>query len=433
MSLNKLHRSLLRGVGRCLLAGTPLVLVGGLLLSMHRLALAAEAQEDAAAEPWVYGDPLESTTPTNFHPQNRRDLRPPRSEEDAAALAARLRAAYAEDPAAWPPAHVDEGVEAAELGPPEPAAYPKANPHSEAKATLGRLLFFDGRLSGSGQMSCASCHTADLGWADGRARSLGHAANQLGRNTPSLLNSGLSPTHFWDGRAEDLETLIREVLSNGSEMKTTPEEAAARVAAVPGYAAYFAEAFGDAAVTADRLVDAIATHTRTVVSEPSSDFDRFLAGDHDRLSDAAVRGLHLFRTDARCFNCHHGPRLTDDKFHNLGLTYYGRLHEDLGRYRVTDDPADVGQFKTPGLRNVARTAPYMHNGFFDLEGLINVYNAVGADPKRPEKFADDPLWPTTDPLLRPLHLNERDRADLLAFLESLTERRRRDMQPDLPE
>jgi len=411
----------------CLLATTPLLLVLGLFWA----TTAVRGTE--ADHRWDYPDPLVSTTPTNFHPADRRDLRPTRSDEDYNQLADTLRAAYANPPEDWPEPNVEPGIDPEPMGLPRPAEFPEDNPHTDAKAELGKLLFFDGRLSGSGQMSCASCHIADLGWADGRARSLGHGARQLQRNTPSLLNTGFQPHYFWDGREESIESLIKSVLTNDTEMRTTPEEATERIAAVKGYADHFEAAFGDAKVTFDRIARAIATHVRTITSEASSDFDRFIKGDHDRLSDAAIRGLHLFRTDARCLNCHHGPELTDQQFHNLGLHYFGRKYEDLGRYYVTKQPEDVGRFKTPSLRNVSRTAPYMHVGFFNLEGLINVYNAGGARPRPREAFKDDPLWPTTSDLLVPLHLNQRDRADLEAFLESLTERRRRDMLPDLPQ
>lgn len=382
---------------------------------------------------WIYGDPLISTSPENFNPRDRHDERPTRSDDEQAALAEQLRDAYSKPIAEWPPPRLLHDDPFVEMGPVQPATYPDDNPHSEAKAELGQLLFFDGRLSGSGQMSCNSCHIAELGWSDGRARALGHGAHQLRRNTPTLLNAGKSEEQFWDGRADSIEQLIKAVLTNDTEMNTTARQVEENLSAVEGYAPYFTQAFGDPKVTVDRVAQAIATHVRGVVSEPSADFDRFLNGDHDRLDDSAVRGLHLFRTDANCISCHHGPLLRDERYHNLGLVYFGRKHEDRGRYLVTNNPEDVGKFKTPSLRNVSRTAPYTHTGFFDLPGLINLYNAGGARPKPREHVKDDPLWPETSDLLMPLHLNEQDKADLLAFLESLTERRRRDLLPELPE
>jgi len=410
---------------------TPLALVAAVF------AAAGLGPESPTTQPietrWDYPDPLVSTTPTNWTPEDRRSRRPERTDAEYSAVAEYLRKAYAQDPANWPEPHLDEGIAHRPLGLPPEEAHPDSNPYSREKARLGKLLFFDGRLSSSGQMSCNSCHVAELGWADGRSRSLGHGADQLTRNTPTMLNSGMQPHQFWDGRSETLEQLVNDVLSNETEMRTTPREAARRIAEVPGYAEHFEKAFGDPAVTPERIAMAIACHVRTIHSDGSSDFDWFLKGRHDRMSDQAIRGLHLFRTDARCINCHSGPLFRDDQFHNVGLSYYGRPFEDLGRYHVTKKAQDVGKFKTPTLRNVERTAPYFHVGFFDLNDVVNFYNAGGLSPKRPEKFADDPLWPETSKHLKPLHLNDQDLRDLIAFLEALTERAQRDIKPDLPE
>ncbi|QQE13913.1 c-type cytochrome [Planctomycetota bacterium] len=361
------------------------------------------------------------------------DKRPKLSAEEYAVLADYLREVYGKDVGEWPRGLVDEGVTYIEMGELPSTPYPEDNLPSEEKERLGKQLFFDGRLSGPGQMSCASCHIADLGWADGRSRSLGHGANMLVRNTPTMLNSAHSKKQFWDGRADTLEELVVAVLTNPDEMSNTVEEVVESVKEIEGYRAGFATVFGDEEVTIDRIAKAIATHVRSIVSEPSSKFDKFLGGKHDVMSDSAVRGLHLFRTDARCMNCHTGPLLTDQKFHNLNLAYYGRKYEDLGRYNVTGKAEDVGKFKTPSLRNVGRTAPYSHAGFFDLEGMLNMYNAGMPTVKRKNGQEDDPLFPEKDALLKPLHLNDQDLADLKAFLESLTERRRRDVMPELPE
>ena len=177
---------------------------------------------------------------------------------------------------------------------------------------------------------------------------------------------------------------------------------------------------------------ALATFQRTLISTGRADFDRFLNGDTAKLSDSALRGLHLFRTVARCVNCHHGPTFSDNQFHDLGLSYYGRKFEDLGRYRITKDPKDVGRFKTPSLRNVTRTAPYMHLGLFNLDGVINMYDAGMATLRRKPHEQDDPLFPTKSHLLRPLGLTKQDKADLIAFLESLEEPFRRIRPPELP-
>ena len=184
----------------------------------------------------------------------------------------------------------------------------------------------------------------------------------------------------------------------------------------------------------ERIAMAIATFERTIVGGRSR-FDSFVTGKNkNSLADDAMRGLHLFRTTARCANCHNGPNFTDEQLHNLGLSYYGREFEDLGRYVITKKPSDVGKFKTPSLRNVARTGPYMHNGLFDeLNGVLSMYNAGMPTLRRRESQESDPLFPDhKDPLLKPLGLNAHDKADLIAFLESLTEPRQCVRPPQLP-
>jgi cytochrome c peroxidase len=179
-------------------------------------------------------------------------------------------------------------------------------------------------------------------------------------------------------------------------------------------------------------LQAIAAFEDTVRSDGSSAFDRFVGGDRDAMGDEAIFGLHLFRTKARCANCHHGALLTDHSFHDLGLSYYGRELEDLGRYRVTKDKTDVGRFKTPSLRNVTRTGPYMHNGLFDLEGVVNMYSAGMATLRRKPEQQDDPLFPSKSPLLQKLDLAAAEKRALIAFLQSLEERKRRVRPPELP-
>jgi cytochrome c peroxidase len=295
--------------------------------------------------------------------------------------AAVLRAVYAGPPASWPRPTLDPGVVFVEFGRvPRPAA--PNEPKHAARVALGQQLFFDARLSGPGQMACASCHDAELGWGDGRATSFGHGFQKLARNAPPILNAGLLSQLFWDGRASSLEDQALAVFENPNEMHASAEHVVATLRGSAGYRERFAQAFGEAEPNLANTLRAIADFERTIVSDGSSAFDRFLGGDETALSDEALRGLHLFRTKARCANCHHGPLLTDGGFHDLGLSYYGRKLQDLGRYEVTKNPSDVGRFKTPSLRNVARTGPYMHNGLFDLDGVINMYSAGMATLKR---------------------------------------------------
>lgn len=364
-----------------------------------------------------------------------RPTKPPARPEEPAAerevRAKRLRDVYSRSPAEWPAPEVDPGVAWVELGPLPGPVSPPDNPSSKPKVALGKQLFFDPRISGSGQIACASCHDPDLGWADGRTTSFGHSREALRRNAPGLLNVGSAPALFWDGRASSLEAQAREVMLNPKEMNATTDSIVSGLAAVPEYRAGFKEAFGSDEITVDAVAKALATFERSLVGGRSR-FDRFLKGSKVALSDEAILGLDLFRGKARCLNCHNGPTFSDGKFHDLGLSYYGRSLEDLGRYKITAQAEDVGRFRTPSLRNVAATAPYMHNGLFALEGVLNMYNAGMATLRRRPGQEDDPLFPTKSPLLKPLGLNRRDLADLRAFLESLTEPKLRVLPPPQP-
>lgn len=357
--------------------------------------------------------------------------RPVLSPEAYAAEVQKLRALYQRPPEQWPAPTVDASVEHRELGLLPDPPHPESNPYSKPKADLGRMLFFDPRLSGSGQMACVSCHDADLGWTDGLTVAMGNAVSPQKRNTPSLLNAAYLASLFWDGRAASLEEQALAPIANPDEMHSTPAAAAARIGAVEGYGPLFEAAFGTPEVTPDRIAMALATFQRTLVAGRSR-FDAFLRGRHEAMSDSAIRGLHLFRTDARCINCHNGPEFTNNQFHDLGLSYYGRAFEDLGRYEITRRPEDVGRFRTPPLRNVTRTAPYMHNGLFDLAGVLNMYNAGMPTLRRKPDQENDPLFPTKDPLLQVLNLNDQDLADLTAFMEALEEPRVRVRRPELP-
>ncbi|WP_254053622.1 cytochrome-c peroxidase [Singulisphaera sp. GP187] len=361
---------------------------------------------------------------------------PPRPQESADVRAERiagLRRVYQGPPAEWPKPDVDPGVEWVELGILPPVPHPATNPPTAAKVALGKMLFFDPMLSGSGQIACASCHDPDLGWADGRTTSFGHDRQALRRNSPGLLNIGQARSLFWDGRAATLEDQARAVILNPHEMNAPAEATVAAVAKVPGYRPAFREAFGADDVTLDTVALALAAFERTLVGGRSK-FDAFLKGNPQALTDEAIAGLDLFRGAARCLNCHNGPAFSDGQFHDLGLSYYGRELEDLGRYRITRDAADVGRFRTPSLRNVGNTKPYMHNGVFELDGVLRMYNAGMATLRRPSGAPkpDAAPFPTKSPRLRPLGLNDRDLADLKAFLESLNEPRGFRRPPILP-
>lgn len=345
--------------------------------------------------------------------------------------ASRLREAYRLPPAQWPKPHIDDGVAFVELGLVPDPPFPATNPYSKEKDELGRKLFFDPNLSGSGHIACASCHDPDLGWADGRTVAFGHGRAAGTRNSPSIMGASHQRHFFWDGRADSLEAQALAVLHNPDEFHSEVEVVVARLRTSQGYRDLFKSAFGDDHITIDRALAALATFVRTI-NPGKSKFDAFLRGNPDALTDAQIRGLHLFRTEARCANCHHGPLFTDHDFHNLGLTLYGRPHEDLGRYKITKAPEDVGKFKTPSLRNVTRTGPYMHHGLFELDVALRLYK-TGMVTERPRKDQEnDPLFPTKSPLLQALDLSDADFDDLEAFLLALEEPRTRVRPPVLP-
>lgn len=356
--------------------------------------------------------------------------RPERAPAARAEAARELRAAYRREPSAWPAPHVDPGVEWREIGLLPHVVHPEDNPFNAAKAELGRLLFFDARLSANGTMACVSCHEPNLGWADGRAVSQPHGRSP-DRNTPTIRNAVFQPHLFWDGRAASLEKQVEDALTNPEEMAADRAEVVRILSGSPGYRKLFEEAFAGRPVTFAAVVDAVACFERTVVSGRSR-FDRFMRGDEAALSDGEILGLDLFRRDARCMNCHHGPTFSDGRFHDLGLSFYGRSNEDLGRHAVTGAADDRGRFRTPTLRDVTSTTPLMHTGMFELPGVLNMYNAGMVTLKRQSYELADASVPVKSPLLKPLGLNRQDLADLAAFLATLEEPRQRVIPPPLP-
>ncbi|KAF0810779.1 cytochrome-c peroxidase [Alcanivorax sp. S71-1-4] len=350
------------------------------------------------------------------------------AEPDMAAL----RAAYEQPVHCWPAPTVADGVVWREMGPLPSVPFPENNPYSSSKAALGRMLFFDPRLSSSGQIACASCHDPHLGWADGRAVPFGHDRRAGGRNAPTIINAGYLSTMFWDGRADTLEQQALMAMVNPREMNADLKQVMRALARIPEYRERFDAVFGDGDINEDAVARAIATFVRTVTSRTSA-FDRFMRGEYRFLSDEQVRGLHLFRTQAGCMNCHHGPLLTDGGFHNIGMHFFGRMREDRGRYSVTGKAEDVGAFRTPGLRDVAFTGPWAHNGLMlTLEGLLNIYNAGGAEVSAGNPLRDDPLYPQTSPLLKPLGLSDQDIQALVAFMEGISRQPQRMSPPPLP-
>jgi cytochrome c551 peroxidase len=348
----------------------------------------------------------------------------------------KLRKTYSSgDISQWEKPELDEEVIAdfQDIGVLPKMIFPENNPYSEAKKELGKMLFFDPRLSKSKQISCASCHDPELAWGDGRTISYGHNRQTGKRNSPSLLNIGYHSVFFWDGRAASLENQALGPITDPVEMAATETISIKNIKKIKGYKPYFREAFGDEKITIERILKAIATYERTITSKKSK-FDSFIEGKSDIFTDEEVIGLHLFRTKARCINCHNTPLLSNQKFHNVGLSYYGRTFEDLGKYNITHKKEDVGKFKTPSLREIGRTAPYMHNGLMpNLEGIIEMYNAGMPRVKPKENQKNDSLFPVTDPLLKKLNLTKKEQNALKAFLLTLSSSPRREILPKLPE
>ncbi len=349
----------------------------------------------------------------------RQDQAPVRASLSANPTVEALRQAYAGPTETWPAPTLRTGAVFTEFGPlPEPVT-PPDNPTTPQKAALGERLFDDPRLSASGQIACASCHSRELSFGDGVRTSFGHDRQRGRRNSLSIAPAAWMPVLFWDGRADSLEAQSLHPLVDPKEMAGTLPAVERAVALDPSYTEAFTAAFGDGEVTISRISKALAAFQRTL--RPGlGRWRRFIGGDRRALNDQQLRGLHLFRTKAACASCHSGPVFSDGKFHNLGLTFYGREFEDLGRYHVTGAAGDVGAFRTPSLLGVSRSGPWMHNGLFPiLPGIVRFYAAGGAHPRPRPGTENDPLLPHTDPMLEPLDLNGEEVDDLVAFLETL--------------
>lgn len=292
-----------------------------------------------------------------------------------------------------------------------PIPWPKDNPYSAKKAELGKLLFFDKRLSSDGTVSCASCHTIEAAFAEHKPVSEGIKGEKGNRNAPTVINSAYQKLLFWDGRAKTLEEQAKGPLSNPKEMTTAANaheaynECHLRIRSIPGYKALCQEAFGHDMCTIDDIAKAIATFERTVLSG-NSPYDRYMHGDPKAMSPEAIKGLAVFKQSG-CINCHNGSNFTDGRFLNIGVGMDAE-NPDLGRYEITKDDKDKGAFKTPTLREVAKTPPYMHDGSLPtLQSVIEYYDKGGIKNSH------------LNPLMRPLHLSAEQKAQLEAFLNAL--------------
>lgn len=346
-------------------------------------------------------------------------------------------AARAADAAEYPP-----------LGPLPPPPVPKDNPMTPAKVELGKKLFWDGRLSGNGAMPCVACHMPDLGWSTGTAISFGYPGTQHWRKSQTIYNSAYYNKLFWEGSVTSLEAQAPAAAEGAVAGNGDSAMMEMRLRFVPEYRRAFKEVFGTDWPHINDAWKAIAAFQRTIVSDPKKvPFDRFVQGDKAAISNAAKRGLALFQGKAGCIACHNGPLLSDQRFYNTGvpenpvfkedplyqITFRWELYQkgidektyrsgdiDHGLYYRTLNPKDIGKFRTPSLREIKYTAPYMHNGVFEkLEDVIQFYNQGGG--------------PSQTAGLKPLNLSDAEKSDLLAFLNTLSmDEPLRIAEPELP-
>lgn len=283
--------------------------------------------------------------------------------------------------------------------------FPKDDPYSEAKRKLGQVLFFDPILSGSQSHSCASCHNPGLSWADGRPRAIGEKQEVLPLRTPTLLDVAWTPKLGWDGHFRNLESVAMGPITAPNNMNLSEPALVARLAAIPAYVEAFDAAFGEGEITSHKVELALATFERSIVSTQAP-FDRWIAGDETAISAAAKRGFDLFNGKANCSACHNGWAFTDASFHDIGSAQ----NQDFGRGSLFPTSVRLRYaFKTPTLRDVARRAPYMHDGSVPtLEQVIELYNRGGVDR------------PSRDEAIHALGLTDGEKGDLIAFLNTLT-------------
>ncbi|HEY0983095.1 cytochrome-c peroxidase [Schlesneria sp.] len=280
-----------------------------------------------------------------------------------------------------------------------PVVHPKDNPPTPEKISLGKQLYFDARLSADNKVSCATCHDPAKGYSNGDQFATGVEGKKGGRNSPTVINAALQAFQFWDGRARTLEEQALGPVQNPVEMNMQIDQVVQKLNGIEGYRTQFQKVFGTD-VTADGIAKAIATYERTILSGDAP-YDRFKAGDKNALSESAQRGMKLFFGKANCSSCHSGPNFTDNGFHNIALP-----GSDEGRFAISKSLGDTGSFKTPTLREIARTAPYMHDGSLKtLEEVVDHYAKGGT----PGPYSDEEVYP--------LKLTPEETADLVNFLK----------------
>jgi cytochrome c peroxidase len=296
--------------------------------------------------------------------------------------------------------------------------FPDDNKYTDAKYELGKMLFFDPRLSRSQVTSCATCHNPSFSWSDALPKGVGDHHNELGRRDPSLLNLAWDEKFFWDGRADSLEQQALGPIASEVEMNLPHDVMVVRLKGITGYAPYFAGAFPGEKdpVTKDNVAKAIATFERKIVSGDAP-FDKWVRGEETAMDESAKRGFVLFNTKGNCAACHSSWRFSDSSFHDIGVG-----DDDIGRGKlVPGDPLMMHAFKTVGLRNIAERGPYMHNGSVStLEAVIDHYN---------DRFAQRE---SLSPAIQKLNLTVGEKKDLVAFLKALSSKDESVTLPVLP-
>jgi cytochrome c peroxidase len=318
-----------------------------------------------------------------------------------------------------------------------PPSIPKDNPNTPAKVELGKKLFWEARLSGNGSMPCVSCHLPTLGWGDGGAISRGYPGTKHWRNSQTVLNSAYYNKLFWEGNVTSLEGQAPAAAEGAVAGNGDSSVMEMRLRFIPEYVEAFRKVFGSEWPRINDAWRAIAAYERTIVTDAKQvPFDRWLAGDKKALNESQQRGMALYNGKAGCIQCHNGALASDQKFHRLGVPEFAGFQDDpllqithrwehyqkgvaeakyrdaptdFGLYYQTKNPKDIGKFRTPSLREVKYTGPYMHNGVFaKLSEVVDFYNAGGGNDAQ------------KSPLLRPLQLSSAEKADLIAFLEALS-------------
>src|SRR5882724_10955091 len=282
--------------------------------------------------------------------------------------------------------------------------FPKENPYTPEKAALGKKLYFDTRISVSMAQSCASCHSPGFGWGDGLAVGVGHGMAKLGRHSPTIVNAAWGAIFMWDGRLADLEEQALGQITSPGEMNMPIEQLMGRLEAIAEYKPLFAAAFPGEKMSPKTLAQAIATYERTVVSQRAP-FDDWIDGNEKAISEEAKRGFALFNAKAQCSSCHEGWNFTNDGFQDVGLP-----SDDIGRGQFMPGVIKMQHaFKTPGLREITRRSPYMHDGSLaTLEQVVDHYDQGGVDR------------PSRSDLMKPLGLTAQEKSDLVVFLQTLT-------------